>query len=80
MHVPPEYVPPDPSQIVPVLAQAESVSIIAPRAVVTRRSGQNFSPFASLIASKLEIRVDAVPMPVSERKCDSRHPWSPLRV
>jgi hypothetical protein len=58
----------------PVLAQAERVSIIAPRAVVTRRISQNFLPFASLIASNLEIRVDPVPMLVSERKCDSRHP------
>jgi hypothetical protein len=36
VQIPPEYVPPAPSQIAPVLAQAESVSAIAPSIEVIR--------------------------------------------
>jgi len=42
-------VPPEASQIAPVLAQAESASRIAPSIVVTKRAGQTFRAFASFV-------------------------------
>jgi hypothetical protein len=47
MQVPPVYVPPDPSQIAPVLAQAESASMIAPRIEI---------PFTALMAHTFRYR------------------------
>jgi hypothetical protein len=68
MQVPPAYVPPEASQIAPVLVHAEAASMSAPNIDATRRAGQNFRPFASLIASHVPMPARSVRMPdVAER-------------
>jgi hypothetical protein len=87
VHAAPDYAPPEPSQIAPLLAQAESASMIAARIVVASLTGSNLQipggPVPMLaLAKKMHLAPPIFPAGASQwgrsRPCDScwgRCPW-----